>query len=77
MIPDKQRAPSIVITLHDGTILSLSKSESSTIHVATAEGLVIDFLADGKVNQRLVPAVIPLKGVQVSEISRTIFPDVT
>lgn len=69
--------PYATLTLRDGTILSVSKSDSSTvITLSTADGLVIDFLPDKKICQRITGFENIYKGVSEFEISRMIYSDV-
>ena len=71
------KSPYAVLTLSDGTILSVSKSEKSfKITLSTADGLVIDFLGNRKICQRISNFDNIHKGLSDVEISRIINPDV-
>lgn len=71
------KAQYATLTLSDGTVLSVSKSESSTvITLSTSDGLVIDFLPDKKICQRITGVDNIYKGVSEAEIGRAIHADV-
>jgi hypothetical protein len=76
-IKDKKN-PHLTCSLLDGTVFSISKNAegASTIHVSTAEGLFVDFLANGRICQRFGSGIPALKSNSAVEVSRVICPDV-
>jgi hypothetical protein len=71
------KSPHATLSLRDGTVLSLSKLNNSMIMtLSTADGLVIDFLPDRKVCQRITCFESINKAISEVEISRMIYPNV-
>ena len=76
-VPFAGKSPHITCDLQDGTILSLKKNAdgSNSIQVSTADGLIVTFLANGKISQSVVPPE-NLSGKVDVELGRTISLDV-